>query len=137
MLFLNLLWSCDPESVIDIEPDKNDSASLDFVYDDQALPEITIQTTADEWNKLLTWFDINENNEEYIVTDFTFKKGKYNFKADSTGLRLRGNTSRRRPEGSKGEVHNPEAPDWKHVSFSAKFNKYVKGKTQTGNTVSG
>ena len=133
---LSFFWSWDPESVIDIDPDKSDSAalqtSLNFVYDDRALPEIQIKTTVEEWNKLLTWFDMNKDNEEYIVTDFSFKKGKYNFKADSTGLRLRGNTSRRRPEGVIGEAHNPEAPDWKHVSFSAKFNKYVKGRKIAG-----
>ncbi|MBN2766603.1 MAG: CotH kinase family protein [Paludibacteraceae bacterium] len=129
------LWSCDPENVI-VDKPVNDSVpvtdnlpkGLLYVYDDAALAEITINATVDEWNKLLQWFDMNPDNEEYIVTDFEFKKGKYLHKADSTGLRLRGNTSRRRPEGNKGEVHNPQNPDWKHASFSVKFNKYVKGR---------
>ena len=125
---LFLAWACDPENVIVDSGDDDSRTGLGYLYDDKALPEIYIKTSVDEWNKLLNWFDMNPDNEEYIVTDFEFKKGGFIHKADSTGLRLRGNTSRRRPEGVKGEDHNPSAPDWKHASFSAKFNKYVKGR---------
>lgn len=126
------LWSCDPESIIDNSNNNDLPKGLHYVYDDESLPEINIKISVDEWNKLLAWFDMNPDNEEYIVTNFSFKKDNNIHKADSTGLRLRGNTSRRRPEGNKGEKHNPQSPDWKHASFSVKFNKHIKGQKIAG-----
>jgi hypothetical protein len=39
---------------------------------------------------------------------------------------LKGNTSRRRPEGNPGETHNATNPDWHHASFTVSFKKYNK-----------
>jgi len=48
------------------------------------------------------------------------------------GIHIRGNTSRRRPEGAKGEVHNPTEPIWHHSSFAVNFKKFVKGQRLAG-----
>ena len=105
---------------------------IDYIFDISSLPIITIEISTSEWNNLLSYFDQNADNEEYILSNFSFNKDGVIFKTDSTGLRIRGNTSRRRPEGYKGEVHKKTNPDWHHASFSVKFNKYIKGKKLNG-----
>ena len=37
--------------------------SQKFIYDHTALPEITIEMNAAEWNKFLNYYDQNPNNE--------------------------------------------------------------------------
>jgi spore coat protein CotH len=39
-------------------------------------------------------------------------------------VRLRGNTSRRRPEGWTGQNHDAQNPDWHHCHFVVKFQEY-------------
>jgi len=101
--------------------------ALAYIFDIKSIPETTIEVSTTEWNKLLNYFDQNPDNEEYVICNFSFNKNGFITFADSTGLRIRGNTSRRRPEGAKGEVHNAVSPDWHHAHFALKFNKYVKG----------
>lgn len=125
ILFFILIFfsACDPTYLIEDE-----TLEPEYLFDINALPEITIETSTAEWNKLLSYFDQNPNNEEYILSNFIFTKNGTTHQTDSAGLRIRGNTSRRRPEGSKNETHNSEKPDWHHASFTVKFNEYVKGK---------
>jgi len=77
-------------------------------------------------------YDQNPYNEEYISGDCKFSKNGTQYNFNNIGLRLRGNTSRRRPEGKKGESHNPTNPDWHHASFSLKTNRFVKGQKIKG-----
>ena len=79
---------------------------------------ITLEFELKDWNKLLTNYDLNPSNEKKVVSRFTFDVNGTTIALDSIGLRLRGNTSRRRPEGNPGEVpflHSypkvPEFPD--------------------------
>jgi spore coat protein H len=102
------------------------------VFDHAALPEIRIEVSTQEWNKLLQYFDQNPHNEEKVVSKFSFTSNGYNTVVEPVGLRLRGNTSRRRPEGSKGTLHNPANPDWHHASFSVDMNEYVSGQRFAG-----
>ena len=98
--------------------------TVDYIFDENALPTITLEISTDEWNKLLTNFDINPHNEDCVVADFYFNKYGRIHKLEDIGLRLRGNTSRVRPEGSKGELHNPVSPDWHHCHFGFRFEKF-------------
>lgn len=139
LAFSCLFFACDPIDITHENPEDYDSISshptatgLMYVYDDEKLPELHIKTTVVEWNKLLTWYDLNKNNEEYIVANFTFKKENVIQRADNVGLRIRGNTSRRRPEGVENELHNATSTDWHHASFSVKFNKFEKGQKMAG-----
>ena len=102
------------------------SASQKYLYDIEAVPEISLEISKDEWNKILSYYDQNKNNEEYIVGKFAFNKSGTPEKLDSIGVRLRGNTSRRRPEGFTGQSHNSTNPDWKHASFTVNFKKFRK-----------
>ena len=100
--------------------------SQKFIYDHTALPEITVEMNAAEWNKFLNYYDQNPNNEEYVSGKFTFLKNGTTEILDNIGFRLKGNTSRRRPEGNSGEIHNSTNPDWRHASFTVSFKKFNK-----------
>lgn len=102
------------------------SDSQKYIYDITAVPEITLEVPLAEWNKFLNYYDQNPNNEEYVSGKFTFVKNGTTETLENIGLRLKGNTSRRRPEGVIGEVHNATNPDWHHASFALSFKKYIK-----------
>ena len=103
-----------------------------YVYDITALPTITIVVSTDEWNRFLADYDQNPNNEEYVHSGFRFERDGKHLSLADVGLRLRGNTSRRRPEGSTGEMHSPLSPVWHHASFAVNFGKYVKDQKMAG-----
>ncbi len=102
------------------------SESQKYIYDSEAVPEVSLEVTKEEWNKILSYYDQNKNNEEYVVGKFSFDKNGSPEKLDSIGIRLRGNTSRRRPEGVTGQSHNSTNPDWHKASFTVNFKKYRK-----------
>lgn len=105
---------------------------LPFIFDITALPQITLEISTAEWNKLLSYYDQNPNNEEYILSDFSFLKNGTLISLPNSGMRLRGNTSRRRPEGATGQIHTATNTPWHHVSFSINFKKNVKGQKLVG-----
>lgn len=105
-----------------------DVEALRYVFDIEALPEIVLEVTTAQWNTLLSNFDTNPQNEEYIMANYLFTKTGKEAKIDSVGIRIRGNTSRRRPEGARGEAHNGINPSWHHAHFAINFKKYVKSK---------
>ncbi len=87
------------------------------------IPAITLEFELKVWNKLLTNYDLNPSNEKKVVSRFTFDVNGTTIALDSIGLRLRGNTSRRRPEGNPGDLHNAADPNWHHVHFALDFSK--------------
>ena len=112
------------------DPDYPDTSwaegELDWVFDMSALPEIRISVTEEQWNTLLEAYDRNSATAEYIHCDAEFKsKGEIHTFVDA-GLRLRGNTSRRRPEGNGGEMHKTDNADWHHCHFMLNLRKYQK-----------
>ena len=50
---------------------------------------------------------------------------------DNIGIRLKGNTSRRRPEGWKGQPHETNNTDWHHVHLGINMQKYVDDDAHT------
>ena len=132
-----LLPSCEEINVPEDKPDNpqdtvivvnpNDPASprgSDYLYDISVVSEVQLSISQDDWNTFLTNFDLNPDNNTYIPATFSFKKGSESFHIDSVGIRLRGNTSRRRPEGATGELHQVENADWHHAHFQVKFDEY-------------
>ncbi len=109
-----------------------DDAALSYIFDLDALPTIQIDITEDQWNELLLAFDANPGTNHYVKGDFTYTKGNTVTSISNVGFRLRGNTSRRRPEGATGELHNSQNPDWHHASFSINFAKYDDDTTFMG-----
>lgn len=87
------------------------------------VPEIELQFSLAQWNALLQNYDTNPRNEKKVVSGFTFKLNGETMTLDSIGLKLRGNTSRRRPEGNIGGLHNAANPDWHHCHFALDFAK--------------
>ena len=102
-----------------------------YVWDESIIPEITIHMTESEWNKLLKRYDEFSHNVDYFHADFTYRKGGETTVIKDGGIRLRGNTSRRRPEGNGGELHNSKSPDWHHCHFGINFRKFHKDKEHT------
>jgi spore coat protein H len=96
------------------------------------LPEIQLTVPLKDWNTLLTNYDLNPKNDKKVVARFDFVLNGKLIKLDSIGLRLRGNTSRRRPEGTNGQVHNELSPDWHHCHFGLDFSKFKEKQQFSG-----
>lgn len=133
LLIFSLTTSCLDEA--EIGPDGQNPgwpSETSFLFDKQSVPEIVIEVSVEEWNKLLSYFDQNPDNEHCVVSRFVMRKDHKEYVVDSVGLRLRGNTSRRRPEGSTGGVHQAVGADWNHASFGVKFSEYKKKQEFAG-----
>lgn len=98
---------------------------LSYVWDKTALPEIIISVSLSEWNSLLSKYDSNNKTKEYVRCNVTFVKGDDRYVLEDAGLRLRGNTSRRRPEKGSGG-HKVNGAQWQHCHFGLNFRKFVK-----------
>ena len=110
-----------------VYPDTSWAAGeLDWVFDMNVLPEIHIEVTQDEWNNLLQEYDRDSNTAAYIHCDVNYKSKGEEYDFEDAGLRLRGNTSRRRPEGNGGEMHQTNNTDWHHCHFMINLRKYQK-----------
>ena len=99
---------------------------LSYIWDESVIPEITISVSLDEWNRLLGLYDQNNNTKEYIYCDVTYRKGSETTVVTDAGIRLRGNTSRRRPEGGYDEMHTTNETNWNHCHFGVNLRKFVK-----------
>lgn len=97
-----------------------------YIFDMEALPEIHITVSEEEWNTLLKLYDQDANTDEYIHCDASFTKNEQMHSFADAGLRLRGNTSRRRPEGDGGQMHDTENPRYRHVHFMLNLRKFQK-----------
>ncbi len=106
-----------------------------YVWDESAIPEITMEVTEDEWNAFLKRFDEYDQNSDYFHCNFTYKKGDEIIKIEDGGFRMRGNTSRRRPDGNRGEEHVTDKSDWHHCHFALNFRKFHKDKEHTVNGI--
>jgi len=99
---------------------------LEYVFDIEFIPEIHISVSLNEWNALLNAYDQDSNTDKYICCSAVLDKNGEQCTIDSAGLRLRGNTSRRRPEGNGGETHKSSGADWHHCHYGLNLRKYVK-----------
>ncbi len=120
-----------PTDTISDKPyEPNDTARfLSYLFDLNDLPVVTLRITEADWNEYLTNFDNNPNNGLYVPAAFTMQKSDGRvYHRDSIGLRPRGNTSRKRPEGNSGEPHNRYSPNWHHAHFGIRFTKYDSGQ---------
>ena len=105
----------------------------DYVWDNNVdiIPEVHISVSRIQWNRLLTLYDNNPYTTQYVVATATFVKEGETTVIDSVGLRLKGNTSRRRPEGWNGQMHERDNTDWHHVHFGVNLRKYVNDDAHT------
>ena len=137
MISLPILSACEKESgPIDPGDDqdstKTELSLTDYIFDASAIPVLTLKVPLSEWNRFLECFDQNPRHQEYVVAHFSFEKNGSETQIDSVGLRLRGNTSRRRAEGSRGQMHSAQNPDWHHAHFGIHFDEFVPLKRFSG-----
>ena len=109
---------------------------LEKVFNLDELPEVTLEIGVSDWNDLLAAFDEDPDVNFWVPGTFTFKGNSQI--ADQTlpnvALRVRGNTSRNRPEGEWGQVHDPINPVWQQASFALQFSRFVDEQTFEGLT---
>ena len=105
--------------------------SVAYVWDESTFPEIRLTVKEAEWNKMLETFDQNNKTKQYFKGDVSFNNGTKTFEFNEAGWRLRGNTSRRRPEGNGGEMHKRDEADWHHFHLQFNFRKYHKDTAHT------
>lgn len=123
----------------DVEPfpsgSDDRSANLDYIFNTETLGITTLTITRSEWNILLDYYDQNPRNESCIIGDYEYTKGDYTWKIDSVGIRLRGNTSRRRPQKGAGPGNNDYVPvhfkvdyeEWRNNDDECKLAGCMKG----------
>lgn len=71
---------------------------MNYIFGTDSVAEITLTISRKEWNKLCTNYDKNPKNEDCVHAGFEMKKGDNTWQISDIGMRLRGNTSRRRPQ---------------------------------------
>ncbi len=100
-----------------------DSAAEQY-FSPYTVGEIHLSFSLAEWNSLLNDYDTNHRNELFREASCVVTGGGLAVPArfTSVGVRLRGNTSRQRPEaGERGAPHSP-ASALQRVHFKIKFN---------------
>ncbi len=109
---------------------------LAYVFDLSAVPVVTISLSVDEWNTILTNYDTLPENEVSVHADFIFDKQGQIETNLNVGLRIRGNYSRRRPEGDNpnysidsnpGVLHNSGTTYYHSTHFRIGFTDFTNG----------
>ena len=103
----------------------------DYVWDNTVIPEVHLEVSLSEWNRLLSLYDANAYTTQYVMGTLSFVKDGETTIIDSVGIRLKGNTSRRRPEGWYGEPHHRDNTDWHHAHFGVNLTKYADDDAHT------
>lgn len=76
------------------------SESQDFIFNTDSVGITNITIRRSEWNKMLSYFDYFYKNENSVLAEsYEYEKDGKVWKLNTVGLRLRGNTSRFRPQG--------------------------------------
>ncbi len=149
-VLLALAWGCTkevkPEVIVDPDTEKPDSGDsddkgdggkddgesysaeegLEYMFSGKGIPEFHVTVTLSEWNRLLAEYDRNSNTSEYISADVKYVGNGDEISISDIGLRLKGNTSRRRPEGNGGQMHEAGKTQWHHCHYQFNFTKYNK-----------
>lgn len=77
--------------------------ALDSIFNPDELGEMVLVIDRSEWNKHLEYCDIDiEHEESVIAKGFYFAKDSKQWFFKDVGFRIRGNTSRRKPQDSAG-----------------------------------
>ena len=106
--------------VIEPVPFATRTENLDFIFGTDAVAEITLTIKRSEWNTLLENYDTNQKNEDCIHADFKMTKGEYTWQAEDIGMRLRGNTSRIRPQ---------QGDNYYQAHFKIDFEEWIEDDT--------
>jgi len=118
-MVLLLSVSCGKEQILDHIPEKDTVPNAaEYLFDDTQLPRLSVSVNEAEWNRLLQLYDKDSRTHAYVKCDkLVLDRGDATYRCENAGLRLRGQTSRRRPEGSSGQRHQSTGTNWHHVHF--------------------
>lgn len=124
-LGLLVFAACGKEDKIEVIEEAQDPYGIDYLFHSEEIPQIHITIPLEQWNKLLSYYDANHDTKQYIRCDALIVRDGKGTTISGAGLRLRGNTSRRRPEKGSGE-HQKDKADWQHCHFSLNFDYYTR-----------
>ncbi len=102
--------------------DVNWAEAVSHVFNHDDVAEIHIRLSRQEWDRLIGYYDKDKNTQEYVVCRVEFSGRNGASAIDSAGLRLKGNTSRRRPQ---------EGNHYRHVHFGVNLHKFVQDASHT------
>lgn len=108
----------DGDDADDVDWDK----AVSYVFDASVIPEIHISVPQAEWDQLLKYYEADSNTQEYVRCEVRYVKGGSETLLPDSGLRLKGNTSRRWP----GDAKSPQ-----HVHFGLNFHKFFPDEDHT------
>lgn len=106
--------------VIEPKPFATRTQNLDLIFGTESVAEITLTIKRTEWNTLLDNYDTNSKNEDCIHADFEMTKGGYTWQAEDIGMRIRGNTSRIRPQ---------QGNNYYQAHFKIDFEEWIEDDT--------
>lgn len=127
-----LFFACQKQEIEQISAPLVVAPEVSGLFNLSNVPEITLEFPLNSWNTLLTSYDLNPQTEKKVVTHFSFVLNGKTVKLDSIAVKLRGNTSRRRPEGIKGELHKTQNTKWNHCHFGLDFSNYRSSQVFEG-----
>lgn len=79
---------------------QNISDSQDFIFSTNSVGTTRITIRRSEWNKMLSYYDYFYKNENLVMAEsYEYSKQGKKWLLNNVGFRLRGNTSRFRPQG--------------------------------------
>lgn len=118
--FSKLFWE---ENKDELNPEYDSrTESLDNIFNPDALGQMVLVFDRSEWDKHLSYCDLNMNHEESVVAKgFYFTKDNKEWYFNDIGFRIRGNTSRRRPQLGNGAGNN----DYVQAHFALDFEEWT------------
>ena len=118
--FSKLFWE---ENKDELNPEYDSrTESLDNIFNPDALGQMVLVFDRSEWDKHLSYCDLNMNHEESVVAKgFYFTKDNKEWYFNDIGFRIRGNTSRRRPQLGNGKGNN----DYVQAHFALDFEEWI------------
>lgn len=106
MVVLLLAVSCGKEQIIPSIPAQEAPSGAGYLFDDTVLPQLRISLSEQEWERLLAAYDADSHNHTFVkCSTVVFDRGDASYEVKDAGIRLRGQTSRRRPEDPAGKYH--------------------------------
>lgn len=107
LVFLAVV-SCGKEDIIAKRTEKKGTfEQAQELFDETKVPKLSISITPAEWNRLLHLYDEDNATHAYVqCKEVRIEDEDRSIVCHNVGMRLRGNTSRRRPEGWNGQDDN-------------------------------
>ena len=109
--------------------------ALDTIFNPDELGEIVLVIDRSEWNKHLYYCDNswNQHEDSVVAKGFYFKKDNKEWFFKDIGFRIRGNTSRRRPQLGNEAENN----DYVQAHFALDFEEWTEDDKKLANCMKG